>query len=242
MARAWATEQAKLDLQDQHNSKRFRVLHQPTTCNMTCVGGNEGDCKRDGNYWICGFELKKDPVLYSIGCNNKWKFEYAVLQTTPYQVHTFDCTGDRKRFDPLNNPSAFFHYECLAGTAEQAEQENYYRLPDLVKRHNHSVVDLIKMDIEGYEWDVFKMFKEHYLNDPEHSNTYLPMQIVFEMHFHTIVRELEPEGAFPNWKTELDFIDFYHDVLLDLGYIIAKRMDHRRCPHCTELTLMRYYC
>jgi hypothetical protein len=100
------------------------------------------------------------------------------------------------------------------------------------------------MDIKkGYEWDVFETFKTHLLGGDGMSpdNAYLPMQIVFELHYHTFLTELELEGVFPNWKTEQDFIRFYH-LVMDLGYVVAKRQDHRRCSHCTELSLIRYYC
>jgi hypothetical protein len=62
-------------------------------------------------------------VVYSIGGNNQWAFEKVILEQTTCEVHTFDCTGLRSRFQPRFPPEYAgrhtFHHVCV-GTAHKA--------------------------------------------------------------------------------------------------------------------------
>jgi len=66
--------------------------------------GVRGACSCDASKIICGLaELQKAPhcIIYSMNGNNQWAFELDLLERTPCQVHTFDCTGPAIRFQKL---------------------------------------------------------------------------------------------------------------------------------------------
>ena len=86
-----------------------------------CIGGK---CRDDDSKIVCGINLLKkgkeeeqeqhlqrqqhnnnNCVIYAIGGDNQWDFELDLLDKTPCEIHTFDCTGDIKRFQipPLKN-------------------------------------------------------------------------------------------------------------------------------------------
>jgi hypothetical protein len=220
-------ERAISDPEKNWDHGRFRSFQELATCPTSCIGGS---CGEDTSKIMCGLEELKDGcVVYSIGSNNQWQFEQGILQNTPCQVHSFDCTGDRERFKVPEDPRLTFHYECLHGGNVTKDLPHYFSLDQMISRNGHTQIDLFKMDIEGYEWGVFDEFAS--LKD-------LPMQILVEVHYRPI-----PELAYlkKNWKVEVNIVDLAAQ-LLDLGYIIAKRDDNRLCRHCSELTLLRVFC
>jgi hypothetical protein len=99
------------------------------------------------------------------------------------------------------------------------------------------------MDIEGYEWPIFESWPE--LGDTNQAaDMVLPMQILVEVHYWTRMRALWLPGQ------QIDTTDFkfpkdmvkLQEHLLKAGYAVAYRDDNKACPHCTELTLVRYQC
>jgi len=228
---AWDREQITLDPQTKHNHNRFRPFHTAVDCNPTCVGG---ECGSDTSKIVCGLNTLRSPcVVYSIGSNNDWSFELGVLKSTSCEVHTFDCTGDRSRFKVPPSNRLFFHYECLGTSSDK----NFYTLDQLAERHSHKQIDLLKMDIEGFEFDAF----DSILSSADLFSA--PMQILVEVHYRsqmgfpgTVVN-----GRVVDWKHEIDLFNL-NLSLLKAGYIVANRDDNVRCPHCSELTLLRLLC
>lgn len=234
---------------------KFDAFDVMAPCQFNCTGA----CGADTSKIICGADtLREDPscIIYSIGGNNNWEFEERVYDMTPCQIHTFDCTGPISRFRP---PARIadrhtFHHVCLA-TVNVAKAEH----PELVKhvapdfsvvgavetlqrmqeRLQHTRLDLLKLDIEGYEWPIFESWPE--LNDIEKSSKVtLPMQILVEIHYRTAMHDLWPKPG-EIFKTEIDIVELQAH-LLRMGYVVAIRDDNMACPHCTELTLLRHKC
>ena len=67
-------------------------------CEQQCIGGS---CRQDTSKITYGVteNMVAPCVVYSIGGNNEWQFEQGILDHTPCDVHTFDCTGPITRFD-----------------------------------------------------------------------------------------------------------------------------------------------
>lgn len=188
-----------------------------------------------------------------------------ILQRTPCHVHTFDCTGNITRFQVPEHDRLFFHYECLhGGGGSENEEENlndddkYFTLAELTEKYNHAQIDLLKMDIEGFEWGVFEEWHRAYTttsiaspmtgmvvddggnnSDNNRAMTMLPMQMLVEIHYRTI-RELYPY-IHRDWKSEQDLVELARK-LFDMGYAVSNHDDNAHCLHCVELTMVRTYC
>lgn len=137
-----------------HTHDRFDAFETMGNCTFSCVGGS---CRHDQSKIVCGLEAVRSPcVVYSIGGNNQWNFELDVLEKTPCEVHTFDCTGPLERFHVPKNRRLHFHHVCL-GTSDLAAPKNprqeihgeFWTLEKMKKMCGHSQIDLIKIDIEG---------------------------------------------------------------------------------------------
>ena len=164
------------------DEKRFFPLNPITKChakNVNCVGG---ECGSDQAKYVCGLKAlpKEDCIVYSIGSNNEWEFEMDILQSTTCEVHTFDCTGERERFHVPEHSRLHFHYICLTAYSSGKVDDKYWSLLDVQRALGHTRINLLKMDIEGYELDLFTSWPE--LSNIELSEELLlPHQIVVEV-------------------------------------------------------------
>jgi hypothetical protein len=235
-AQEWQKQLITLDPKTDWNHERFRVFNQVSSCNETIVGGLRG---QDTSKIVCGIDNLRPPcVVYSIGGNNQWEFELDILKKTECTVHTFDCTGPKSRFKiptSADRSRLFFHHECLGSSPH----ESFFLIEELAEKHGHSKIDLLKMDIEGYEFSVFdSLFSPFSLKK---NLEVLPMQILVEVHYRTQFADLLGNGSEDNWKREINLFDL-NSKLLEAGYIVASRDDNSACNHCSELTLLRFFC
>jgi hypothetical protein len=98
-------------------------------------------------------------VIYSFGSNGDTSFEEALLNTTKCSVWTFDPTLDASKLAKVNAVAGLnFTSVGLADLdGEMAIAGNVLpvrTLHTLMRERGHTWVDLLKMDIEGWEWTV----------------------------------------------------------------------------------------
>jgi len=201
---------------------------------------------------VCGINYlstlddDEDCVIYAIGSNNVWEFEEDLLLRTNCEIHTFDCTGRRDRYDKVpDHENHHFHHICLgaqnvAGIGGDVPQCNYkkklcgdtWTLAKIQQHLGHGKVDLLKLDIEGWEWPIF---------DTPHTDASMPMEVLIEVHYGGPGRGTK--GVIHNNGTSSakDLVRF-QSRLLGLGYVVVHRDDNSFCKHCTELTLLRVAC
>eukprot|EP01116_Phalansterium_solitarium_P001613 TRINITY_DN11428_c0_g1_i1.p2 TRINITY_DN11428_c0_g1~~TRINITY_DN11428_c0_g1_i1.p2 ORF type:complete len:353 (-),score=55.41 TRINITY_DN11428_c0_g1_i1:2-1060(-) len=172
----------------------------------------------DGGKWICGpLHLpEQDCTIFSLGSNGQFDFEESIYNFTraACKTHTFDCTGD------WSNPTTTFHRWCV-GTDDAAT--NTKSLQTISKELGVRKISLLKMDVEGAEFKVFKSF----LNEPKEN---LPVQILFEL--HTWGRRDNLDSGF--------FGDIAEMILLldSLGYRFASKEINKLCNCCAEFVLV----
>ena len=186
------------------NHARFFPFEPMAKCtNITCVGGT---CGSDQSKQMCGIhqlssldstlpQSRSDEpycIVYSIGGNNRWDFELDILQRTPCEVHTLDCTGPRKRFIVPSNPRLHFHHVCLGAEPQEASPNCTHRkamcgpvstLEQIQEMlgHHETKIDLLKMDIEGSEWPMLEGWPTLSDADETDNRVALPMQILMEV-------------------------------------------------------------
>lgn len=117
--------------------------------------------------------------------------------------------------------------------------DNYFSLQEIVFKLKHNSIDLLKMDIEGYEFrvvqNIFADALEGVFLD------FLPMQISFEMHAWSLVAE--PASAIRNSHglTAGDMQIFWTQ-LTELGYVPISRENNPRFEMGVEFTIVRAFC
>src|SRR5438093_2016603 len=129
----------------------------------------------DGGYLMCEDLIEPLDAAYSygVGPNDDWGCEVSRRYRVP--VHQYDC------FDPArptcNGGTFVFHDECAGDRTGYRESRFFDTLENQIKRNPDAVGSrqlIIKMDIEGAEWDSL-------LAAPEELLASIP-QITMEMH------------------------------------------------------------
>ena len=121
----------------------------------------------EGGKMLCNISgLPPNCTVFSLGSNNQYDFEAAVLAATVCSVHTFDCTVDGYSIDERH----FFQKLCLG---DPQHHMGYITLNDALRIADVEEVSLLKMDIEGFEFDVVSHWTEAAV---------LPSQLSMEIH------------------------------------------------------------
>ena len=119
----------------------------------------------DGGKWVCEVERelqKPGCIVYSLGSNMETGFEEDVLRKTKCKIFTFDYTLSEESGSTLNNISPrmqFFPYKIGTGHTPNSQHEEK-SIDEIMQDLGHVRVDVLKMDIEGAEWDVLDAMLE----------------------------------------------------------------------------------
>ncbi|KAG0258263.1 hypothetical protein DFQ27_004737 [Actinomortierella ambigua] len=146
----------------------------------------------DGGRWMCGMEIYAESprrpkcIVYSFGLRDVTQWEEDVLARTNCEIWGFDASlsqlGERRE------------------TKVDTRGIVWQTLQMIMQRLGHTWIDILKVDIEGFEFETF-----HSLMD---SNDILPFsQLQIELHvrdiaFHTFLefwRRWEDKGLRPFW-------------------------------------------
>ncbi|KAF8890931.1 methyltransferase domain-containing protein [Infundibulicybe gibba] len=166
----------------------------------------------DGGKWVCGLsrvESKPDCVVYSFGINYESSFEAEILANTENcEIWGYDFSV--KSFGP-QIPSSLahrthFHAFGLSGSDKHgpADDPKMYTLDSLMKMNGHTHIDILKIDIEGWEFETVTTLVKSYLS----AGLPLPFgQLQLEIHiwnksfaeFLTWWETLEEAGLRPFW-------------------------------------------
>jgi len=126
----------------------------------------------DGGKYVCGLERlekKKECVVYSVGVNGESSYEAAILERVPgCQVYGYDFSVGS--FGPeitevrsLKQRSHFWPWGLSGKDAHGSnDQVKMYTLDTLMRMNGHSFIDILKIDIEGAEFDALTDLISHY--------------------------------------------------------------------------------
>lgn len=154
-----------------------------------------------GSFAIRGGSLSPDSVVYSAGVGEDVTFDLSLIRTYGATIHAFDPTprsidwvssqalppqyhfhpwaiGDKDGtidIFPPADPAHVSHRAIPAGDGRQPLRVTARRLSSIARELGHSRVDLLKMDVEGFEYDI--------LADLVRSGPSVD-QIVVEFHHH----------------------------------------------------------
>lgn len=193
-----------------------------------CDGATRHGDVKDGGKWLCGAETLVAPcAIFSLGSYGQIDFEAAMSADTPCDIFTFDC------FNPpavgtVFPPRVSFEPTCLG---EDGSNAAFASLSTLERRHGLVSVAVLKMDVEGAEWDLFDSFYASAVSDWPASFAELPAQISVETHQHKLGGATH-NASFARW-------DRAWQGLLDAGYAVVSSEVNPYCPHCAEYLLVR---
>ena len=192
---------------------------------------------------ICGLqEIQKlsnqsECVIYSIGSNNQWGFEFDILTKTSCRVETFDCTVNGiipAELSVSQKKRIRFHKICLGSKNEQINTGNntYRTFMDwsTLNKYLNMTTDptFLKMDIEGYEIPVMRSIID--------SRVSYPFQIAMEFHL------LKASDNFNTTRSSAEVFAFMHYLSEFGGYSLIDRNDNPHCQQCSEILLARTRC
>ncbi len=147
----------------------------PLDINVSTTAAGIGD----GRWHFASIGLKKESVIYSVGIGNDISFESGLIQRFGCEIHAFDPTSlSRQWLSQQKTPKGFHahpwglaHFDgeanfrlppthsisfslCpeVAGTADHRAEVR--RLSTLRNALGHAHIDLLKIDIEGAEFEV----------------------------------------------------------------------------------------
>ncbi|KAJ6618672.1 methyltransferase domain-containing protein [Mycena sp. CBHHK59/15] len=166
----------------------------------------------DGGKWVCGLsrvEHKPDCIVYSVGINHESSFEAEILSNTAgCEIWGYDFTVNSfgPQIPAAQAPRTHFHPYGLAGTDRHAPDDNpkMYTLESLMKMNGHTHIDILKIDIERWEFETLAALIKPYLA----SGKPLPFgQLQLEVHIWDMTFEeylawwemLEAAGLRPFW-------------------------------------------
>lgn len=206
----------------------------------------ESDASSDGGKWLCGIKnLQSGCIVYSLGSNANFDFEFDIIAATPCVIYTFDCTvsESEERFPKdllARGQGRIFFYPWCVGESGGRNGNNYFSLIEIASKLKHNKIDLLKMDIEGYEYRVVESIFAGALKNS--LQDFLPMQVSFEMHAWD-PRVSEPAAAIRNGQgLSAGDMQVFWTQLTELGYVPVSREDNPLFSMGVEFTVVRAFC
>jgi hypothetical protein len=123
----------------------------------------------DGGKWVCGLEKviqRPQCVVYSFGVSTESSFEAAILSKSPnceiwgydYSVNKWgDAVGTHQEWAGRLN---FKPYK-LDATDNHEANPPLWTLQSLMKANGHTFIDILKIDIEGAEFEVLSAWIDY---------------------------------------------------------------------------------
>jgi len=141
----------------------------------------------DGGYLVCGNLLSGAAAGYSYGISGYDGWGCQMSSTLRVPVHQYDCFD--RRVPACAGGATVFHGECIGRETATIDGRPYDTLEHQLTRNGHQGARIVmKIDVEGAEWDVFATAPDDVLERID--------QLVVEFHqtdqrrFLTVVQRL----------------------------------------------------
>ncbi len=137
-----------------------------------------------GGWEVVKNTIKSDSIIYSIGIGNDISFDEALIENIGCNIHAYDPTPQVKDWIYSKARSPKFHFNAIGLGSSNSYIDIYSpenpkhishsispssknknpesikipvkKLSSLMEENNHNYLDLIKMDIEGFEYSVIE--------------------------------------------------------------------------------------
>ncbi|KAI9815409.1 MAG: hypothetical protein M1832_005479 [Thelocarpon impressellum] len=191
----------------------------------------------DGGKWVCGMSRYEErevetTIIYSFGVEQDSAFEEAMLSRTNAEIFAYDFTVDDfgTQLTQAHRDRSHFMKIGLSGEDKLTAVPPFYTLSSLMRVNGHSYIDILKIDVEGSEYDAF----DRLMDDFEGQD--LPIgQIMIEIHLFD--DENVGFGRFYDWWERLESFGM-RPTWLEVNLIQITLRDPNapsHDPRCTEI-------
>lgn len=190
---------------------------------------------KNGQWVIASGLLGLDCTILSLKSKVDFSFEEHAAVITGCHVHTMYC-GTSGTLGPAhseaNKGRVHFKHSCI-----DFSEETRCMVINPASSHLRDLrgVQLLNIDLEGYEGRVVDDLLRSFLTDPTFS-LYLPPQLVLSVR-HTDLPDIDPGIQMPLGALGAIFLH-----LAELGYTLGYREDSIQCPFCSSFTYIRTAC
>lgn len=195
-----------------------------------------GDTNGDGYKFIGMPPSKSEETcqVISVGGNDNWKFEEAVHRELGCETFTFDCTlpGGVPKNKPDNDKIHFFNY-CIDGHSHKDSfGRSFLTYDEMLKKAGiEKPPSYFKIDVEGFEYDIFSQM----IQTPE----LLPLQIQVELHWATRMTGL----SWMERTRSAGEISLLSGMMFNAGGYLPTKLDfNTHCTSCMEVLYVRAAC
>ncbi|OHW90933.1 hypothetical protein CSPAE12_10474 [Colletotrichum incanum] len=157
----------------------------------------------DGGKWVCGmsryenYPKDRECVIYSFGVRDESSFEQEMLSRTNCVVWAYDFSvvDFGTQLEPGNRDRAHFMQVGISGKTDLNKSPPFYSIADLMAMNGHDYIDILKMDIEGAEYEAMDGLSRDFPDEE------LPIgQLMVEVH----LGESKSAKAFLDWWERLE--------------------------------------
>ena len=128
----------------------------PCVHGVTPLGSADRSSVVDGHKFACGLHaVSKSPIVYSFGSNQQQDFEMAVLRYRPdARIFVFELIESHLPDKAVQDSRIEYNVLGLGGYPDSEASEYVMKTMEaIMKERKHTYVDIVKMDIEGVEFD-----------------------------------------------------------------------------------------
>lgn len=144
----------------------FHILtgNYPCIRGVTPIGLETPESIEDGHKFGCGIHaISGPPIVYSFGSHKQQDFETAIKQLRPdSSIYTFELVADMIPAVADRVPGVqFFNIGLGYVKSKIGEPSIFKSFIEIMNMLNHTYVDVVKMDVEGYEWHWIHKYMEY---------------------------------------------------------------------------------
>lgn len=144
----------------------------------------------DGGKWVCGLSRiaeKPDCIIYSFGVDWDSTFEAEILARTHHcEVYGYNAvsTGFGSQIPRAQRHRTHFERYGLATTDQHGYNDDpkLWTLKSLMKENGHDHIDILHVDVEGYEFEVMRALIREFVSGPDAPGALPFAQLIIEMH------------------------------------------------------------
>ncbi|KAG8745382.1 hypothetical protein FRC10_008241 [Ceratobasidium sp. 414] len=165
----------------------------------------------DGGKWVCGLSRlvnKPSCVVYSAGISTESSFEAELVKRTKCEIFGFDFSVTKfgpevENYGSIRAKTHFYPYG-ISGNDKHDASPPMWTLQALMLKNGHTFIDILKVDIEGSEFEALSSMMKYY----KERGRPLPFgQLQLEIHADKINfpqflkwwEDLEEAGLRPFW-------------------------------------------